>query len=49
MKQIKFHISCHNIPQRPTDLHSVSANCIYMYIPKASQLIGVNEEMSQTS
>ena len=46
MKQTKFHISCHNIPQRPTDLHCVSANCIYTYIPKASQLIGVNEEMS---
>jgi len=39
-----FH--AHNVPQRPTDLHCVSANCIYMYIPKASQLIGVNEEMS---
>jgi len=46
MKQTKFHISCHNIPQRPTDLHCVSANFMYMYIPKASQLISVNEEMS---
>lgn len=37
MKQTKFYISCHNIPQRP-------ANCIYMYILKATQLISVNEE-----
>lgn len=46
MKNTKFHISCHNIPQRPTVLHCVRVNCTYMYIPKASQLIGVNEETS---
>lgn len=46
IKQTKFHISSHNIPQGDTGLHCVSANCIYMYIPKASQLIGVHEETS---
>jgi len=46
MKQTKFHISCHNIPQRPTDLHCMGANCIYIYILKASQPISVNEEKS---
>jgi len=45
MKQ-SFIFHAHNIPQRPTDLHCVSAGCIYMYVPKASQLIGVNEETS---
>jgi hypothetical protein len=44
MKQTNFHISLHDIPQRPTDFHCVSAKFIYMYILKASQRIDVNEE-----